>query len=406
MGRAPGLGCPRAAGARAGPGPDTGTLMTVGRVYLDHAATSPLRPEAAEAMAPYLAGSFGNAASLHSFGREARKALEEAREEVARAVGADPGEIYFTSSGTEADNWAIKGVLFAARERRALVVSAVEHKAVLEPARWMASRGFELRILPVDRDGRVRREALERLLDPGVALVSVMLVNNEVGTVQPVREVAEAARKVGALVHTDAVQALGNLEVDLGSLGVDLASFSAHKIGGPKGVGALWVRRGVRLELLLHGGGQERGMRSGTSNVAGAVGFAAAVKAAMADFPERVSRLEALRSRLVQGVTSRLEGVRVNGDPDGHHPGILSLSVEGVDAESLLLALDARGVACSTGSACTSGAPEPSHVLQAMGLGAVARSTLRFSLGWNTTAEDVDLATQALVEAVERLRGR
>jgi cysteine desulfurase len=375
-------------------------------VYLDHAATSPLSPAARAAMEPYLGERFGNPSSVHAPGREARKAVDEAREQVAAAVRARPDEVIFTSGGTEANNLALKGVAWHAREqgRDGVVVSAVEHHAGLDPARWLGRQGFRVREVPVDADGVVRLEALAEAVDRRTAVVSVMWANNEVGTLQPVAECARIAREAGAVFHTDAVQALPWLDVDAGL--ADLVSLSAHKLGGPKGVGALVVRRGVRLQPLLHGGGQERDLRSGTLNVAGIVGFAAAVADRLARREETAARVAALRDRLRDLIVARLDGVRVMGHPTARLPNNLHLLVEGVDGEALILLLDAAGVAASQGSACTSGAAEPSHVLAAMGVpGRLARGALRLTLGPETTEEEVGRAAEAVVAAVTRLRG-
>jgi cysteine desulfurase len=356
-------------------------------------------------MRPYLEERFANASSLYGAAREARKGIEEAREQVAAAVGARPEEVVFTGGGTEADNLAVKGAAWHAREqgRDGVVISAVEHHAVLDTARWLKRQGFRVTEVGVDADGVVRVDELARAVDARTALVSVMWANNEVGTVEPVRECARIAREAGALVHSDAVQGLPWLDVDASA--VDLLSLSAHKLGGPKGAGALVVRRGVKLQPLLHGGGQERDLRSGTYNVAGIVGFGAAVAATLAGRSEASERVRALRDRLQGLLLERLDGVRVNGHPVERLPNNLNLCLERVEGETLILMLDGAGLAASSGSACTSGSTEPSHVLLAMGVPKkVALGSLRLTLGHGTTGADVEAAAETIGEAVRKLR--
>jgi cysteine desulfurase len=374
-------------------------------IYLDHAATAPLSEAARSAMAPYLDDRFGNASSAHAPGREARKGVDEARERVAAAVGARPDEVVFTSGGTEADNLAIKGAAWHGREqgRDGIVVTAIEHHAVLDPARWLARQGFRVREIGVDEHGTVRLDALAAAVDDTTALVSVMWANNEVGTIQPVAEVGRIAREAGARFHTDAVQAVPWLNVDGGV--ADLLSIAAHKHGGPKGVGALVVRRGVKIQPLMHGGGQERDVRSGTYNVAGIVGFGAAAEEVAAKRDTWSSEVAVLRDRLQQRLTSAIDGVKVNGHPTERLPNNLHVCIEGVDGEPLILLLDAAGIAASQGSACSSGAAEPSYVLAALGVPReLAKGTLRSTLGRGTTEADVDRAADAVVDAVRRLR--
>ena len=383
--------------------------------YLDHAATTPMRPEAVAAMVAEL-GVVGNPSSLHTAGRRARRVVEESREQLAAAVGAAPSEVVFTSGGTEADNLAVKGTYRARHDedprRRRVLVSAVEHHAVLDSAQWLADHeGAELVALPVDGVGRVDLAALEAEVerDPAsVAVVSVMWVNNEVGTVQPVREVAEIAHRHGIPVHTDAVQAVGQVPLDFAASGVDLMTVTGHKVGGPVGVGALLAVRGAPLSPLLHGGGQERQVRSGTLDEPAIRAFAVAADAAVSSLPRTVARLTALRSSLVAGVRAAVPDVVVNGDPDpaGRLPGLAHLSFAGCDGDSLLYLLDAQGVECSTGSACSAGVPQPSHVLVAMGLDdALVRGALRLSLGHTSVERDVEVAVAALPAAVARARG-
>ncbi|MFN2615245.1 MAG: cysteine desulfurase family protein [Actinomycetota bacterium] len=374
-------------------------------LYADHAATAPLWPSVREAMAPYLAERFGNASSSHAAGRLARTAVEESREVIAAALGARAQEVIFTSGGTESDNLALTGVFERARadRRDGIVLSAIEHHAVLECAEWLAERrGARLSIAPVSSDGVVEPSALAGLVDERTAIVSIMAANNEVGTIQPVAEVAEIARAEGARVHTDAVQALP--WIDVRAEDADLIAITAHKCGGPKGAGALVVRSGIRLEPMLHGGGQERGIRSGTYNVAGIVGFAAAVREVVAA-RQRAATIETMRDRLQASITSRLVGVYATGARAHRLPNSCHVCIEGVGSEPLLLLLDEAGVAASSGSACQSGATEPSHVLSAMGVPKeLAEGALRLTIGWTTTEDDVDRIAGAVVRAVETLR--
>ena len=383
--------------------------------YLDHAATTPLRADVLEAMLPYLREEFGNPSSLHGPGRRARVAVERARDQVAAVLGAEPGELVFTSGGTEADNLALRGALTGAalREtgRPGLVTSATEHEAVLQTARALESEGHPVAVLSPGADGRLGADAVAEAVTDETGLVSVMLVNNETGAVNPVSEIAEAVRARGARVHTDAVQASGLLPLDTGRLGVDLLSLSGHKIGGPKGVGALYVRAGTPFGAMQTGGSQERRRRGGTENVAAIVGFGAALTLAEAERQAHAARLGVLRSRLLDRVESAFgERVRIN-TPEASSPHILNVSFHpgpsgALDGEMLLVALDLEGVHVSSGSACTSGALEPSHVLLALGVPReTAAATVRFSLGRGTTEADVDEAAAALTRVVERMAG-
>lgn len=374
-------------------------------VYLDHAATTPLRPEVREAMLAVLGERWGNPSSVHRWGREARAALEDARARFAAVIGAGPGEIVFTRGGTEADNLAVRGRA-GADGTRAVAVSAIEHKAVLASAQALAADGWTARILPVDGDGRVELDALAEIVRADrPAVVSVMWANNEVGAVQPVDGIAAACAEAGIVFHTDAVQALGKLAVRMDRVPVHLAAFSAHKLGGPRGTGALFVRRGTSLEPIVFGGGQERGLRSGTEDVAGAVGLALAAELAEGERETAMARIGALRDRLEAGLRERVPDVRVNAAAAPRLPTISNVSAPGADAEMLLMALDLEGIAVSSGSACSSGAVEPSHVLTAMGLPAdVAGPSVRFSLGRDTTDADVDRALEVFPAVVERVR--
>jgi cysteine desulfurase len=378
--------------------------------YLDYAASAPLRPEALDAMLPFLARPAANPSSQHGPGRAARAAVETAREQVAALVGAEPSQVVFTSGGTEADNLAVKGTVLARQPgARHLVASAVEHHAVLDAAGWcVADAGASLDLAPVDRAGRVDLDALAAALRPGrTALVAVMAANNEVGTLQPVARAAELAHRAGAVLLCDAVQAAGAPGVDLAGDGVDLLALAAHKLGGPTGVGALVVRPGLDLRPLQHGGGQERGLRSGTLPVAALAGFGAAATLALAERAGHGARLVRLRDRLLAALRAAEPALVVNGDPADGLAGLLSVRLPGRRAEDLLLLLDRAGVACSAGSACASGAVSASHVLLAMGRGAAeARETVRFSLGWASTEADVDQAAAAVRGAVAVLPAR
>lgn len=382
--------------------------------YLDHAATTPMVPAAMAAMTAQL-GASGNASSLHAAGRRARRVVEESREELAAALGARPSEVVFTGGGTLADNLAIKGLYWARRaadpRRRRVIISSVEHHAVGDPARWLAAeQGALVSTLPVDATGRVLPAALEAELAAGggpdtVALVSVMWANNEVGTIQPIAELVEITRSAGVPLHTDAIQAVGALPVDFSASGVDAMTVTGHKFGGPVGAGALFVRRGVELTPLVHGGGQERDVHSGTLDVPAIAGLAAAATEAVATREDRVARLGALRARLVEGVLAAVPDAVLAGHPSEHLPGVAHLSFPGCEGDALLMLLDAQGVECSTGSACTAGIARPSHVLLAMGAAEEqARSCLRFSLGHPSTEAEVDAVIAAIGPAVARAR--
>jgi cysteine desulfurase len=377
---------------------------------MDHNATTPVDPRVVEAMLPAFGEHFGNAASkTHPYGWAAAKLVERARESIAAGLGAHPEGVIFTSGATEANNLAIKGSAWPLRARGDHIVTvSTEHKAVLDPCERLAHEGFSVTVLPVDRQGRVTPEQVALALEPRTVLVSVMLANNEIGTLQPVDEIARLCRQRGVLVHCDATQAVGKVPVDLDALGVDLLSCSAHKLYGPKGVGALLIRQRMprlRLAPLFDGGGHEQGMRSGTLNVPGIVGFAKALELALADLTEESAHLAALRDRLRDAITARLPGVIENGHPTERLPNTLNLSFEGVDGAALLVGL--REVAVSSGSACTSAEAKPSHVLAAIGRPkALAAASVRFSLGRRNTAEEVDAVAGAVVREVARLRER
>ncbi len=375
-------------------------------VYLDYASTTPMDPRVVQAMQPFYRERFGNPSSVHGFGQIARQAVDEARESVARAIGArEADEIVFTGGATEADNFALIGAAYANETRgRHLVISPVEHHAVLEPARFLESRGFELTLLPVDRTGRVDPEAVRAAIRRDTILVSVMHSNNELGTVQPISDIGRITREARVLFHCDAAQSLGIVPIDVRALGVDLLSLSAHKRYGPKGVGALFIRKGTPLVRFLHGGSHERNRRAGTHNVPGIVGFGEAVRLALEVMDAEAARLRTLRDRMIAGLLA-LDGVRLNGHSIDRLPGNVNVSFRGADSESLLLALDLQGVAASSGSACTSGSLEPSHVLAAIGLEpAVAAGTLRFSLGRWTTEDEIDYVLAILPGILEQVR--
>jgi cysteine desulfurase len=376
------------------------------RIYFDYNATSPMAPSAIEAMTAALP-EFGNASSIHAFGQRAKAIVDDARAELATLIDADPSEIVFTSGGTESDNLALRGAVDAsdAAGRRLVITSRIEHEAILTTAAALERRGTPVTRLPVGTSGVVDPAALTEAIDDRTAIVSVMHANNEVGTIQPIAEIAAIARVHGALMHTDAVQSIGKIPVSVRALGVDLLSLSAHKFGGPKGVGALWIRRGVRLGPFMTGGKQERNRRAGTENVPAIAGLGAAARAAREHLKGYATTTAALRDRLEAGILAGVSGTAVNGDPARRVPNTSNISFDGVEAESLLIALDLEGVAVSTGSACSSGSLEPSHVLKAMGFsGGRTRNSLRFSLGPGNTVAEVDRVVAVLPALVAKLR--
>lgn len=376
--------------------------------YLDHAATTPVLPEVRELMFAYLADDFGNPSSVHAYGRIAKAAVEEARERFARAIGASPAEIVFTGCGTEADNLAIKGAVRKLRGNgNHIVTTTFEHHAVLDTCEWLDHNGLDLTVVALDESGVVDPQAVADAVRHDTLVVSVMAVNNEIGTIQPLADIVKAvkAKNPNTLVHTDAVQALPNIPVDVKAWGVDLAAFSAHKCGGPKGVGALYVRSGVPVEPVLHGGGHERGLRSGTLNVSGIAGFGIAAGISQRDLAEKNERVGKMRDRLLEGITATIEGVRVNGSLEHRIAGNLNISISGAEGETLLLLLDQAGIAASAGSACQSGAIDPSHVLTAIGVPRdLAIGSLRFTLGRESTDADVDAVLETLPKVVETAR--
>ena len=381
--------------------------MAAGRIYLDHNATTPLVPAVIDRMTTILREEFGNPSSVHHFGQRAKAAIDEARSAVAALIGADPGEVIFTGSGTEGDNLAIRGVAEAleATGKRHLIVSAIEHEAVLNTAKALARRGWKVTFLAVDESGIVSTDTLREALTDDTALVSVMHANNEIGTIQPIEALARLAHERRAVFHTDAVQSAGKIAIDVKTLGIDLLTISAHKFYGPKGVGAVWLRRGLRVQSPMTGGKQERGRRAGTENVAGIVGMGVAATQARAKMADEGARLTVLRDRLEEGVLASVSGTAINGTRTLRVPNTTNISFDRTEAESLLIALDLEGIAVSTGSACSSGTLEPSHVLKAMGFPPHrTQNSIRFSLGAANTDADVDRVIAVLPGVVEKLR--
>jgi cysteine desulfurase len=380
--------------------------FTVQKIYMDHGATTPLKGEVLEAMLPYLKNIYGNPSSLHSFGREARKALDESREKVARALGASPEEIIFTSGGTEANNLAIQGVARAlsSGEGGHIITSSIEHHAVLDTVKYLGNAGFDVTFLPVDEYGMVDPGELADHITGKTILVTIMTANNEIGTIQPFEEIGRICRERGVYFHTDAVQAIGHMPFNLKEQPIDMLSLSAHKFYGPKGVGALYVRKRAKVKQVIFGGAQERKLRPGTENLPGIVGLGRAIELATSDLEEKSNYLKNLRDRLIKGLLE-IEDVKLNGHPQKRLPGNVNVSVLYVEGESLLLSLDLKGIAVSSGSACTSGSLEPSHVLMAIGLDhQTAHGSVRLTLGKDNTAQDVDYTLEAVKEIIERLR--
>jgi cysteine desulfurase len=396
------------------------------RVYLDHNATTAVEPEVLEAMLPFLSGEFGNAASIHTFGQRARAGVETAREQVAALIGARPQEIVFTSGGTEADNHAIFGAIgplvswpairsrnpiddldrrFSIAHTKHIITSSIEHEAVLNTCQALEKQGVAVTYLPVDREGLVSPSAVRQALRKETVLITVMQANNELGTVQALEEIGDIAKEADVYFHTDAVQSAGKLPIDVNAFRLDLLSLSGHKFYAPKGIGALYIRGGTRMQQLLYGGHHQRGFRPGTENVAGIVGLGKAAEQASKSLAEDAARVSALRDRLEQGLLSRVPHSRANGAQAPRTPNTTNITFHGIEGEALVIALDLKGLACSTGAACSSGAVEPSHVLTAIGLSPEeARASLRFSLGRHTTPAEIDFALQVVPAAVEQLR--
>lgn len=374
-------------------------------VYFDHGATTPMREEVLEAMLPFLKDKFGNPSSLHSFGREAKKHIDDAREKVASAIGAHPEEIIFTSGGTEADNLAIQGTVARLKDKgNHIITSQIEHHAVLDTCEAMEKQGYKVTYLPVDEYAMIDPNDLKEAITDDTILITIMHANNEVGTIQPIKEMAKIAKENNIPFHTDTVQTVGSYPVDVRELGVDMLSLSGHKLNGPKGVGALYIRKGSKIKKILHGGAQERKIRPGTENLPGIIGLGEATKLAVLELDKKIKETTYLRDKLIEGL-SKIEYTRLNGHPTERLPGNANVSIEYVEGESLLLNLDMKGIAASSGSACTSGSLEPSHVLKAMGLDhQSAHGSLRFTIGRGNTEEDIDYLLDVIPEIVERLR--
>jgi len=376
------------------------------KVYLDYAATTPTDPEVVKAMEPYFFEKFGNASSLHAYGQEAKKVLEDSRQTLADFIGAKPEEIVFTSGGTESDNYVISGVAEALKKKgNHIITSVIEHHAILEPAKFLEKKGFEVTYLKVDKDGLVSPDDLKKAITDKTILVSIMHANNEIGTLQPIEQLAKLTKDKGVYFHTDAVQTVGHIPINVDKLNVDFLSLSGHKFYGPKGVGALYIRKGSRLETFMRGGDQERGRRASTHNITGIAGLAKAIELCRERMPDEIKLQSSLRDRLIKEIPLRIPEVKLNGHPQQRLPNNVNFSIKYIEGESMLLSLDMLGIACSTGSACTSSSLEPSHVLLAIGLDhATAHGSLRITLGRWTTEADIDYFLEKLPPVVEKLR--
>lgn len=376
------------------------------KVYLDYSATTPVKDEVLQEMIPYFTQHFGNPSSLYTLGLEAKAALDKARAQVADLINANPKEIYFTGCGSEADNWTVFGVANSLKDKgNHIITTKIEHHAMLHSCEFLEKNGYEVTYLDVEPDGTVKPETLEAAITDKTILISIMFVNNEVGTIEPIKELAAVAKKHGILFHTDAVQALANVPIDVKDLGIDLMSMSAHKIYGPKGVGALYMRRGIRIPNYIHGGAQEMGKRAGTENLPGIVGFGKAAEMAKANIDEHIKHCSELRNYLVERVLNEIPDTFVNGTMEHRHPGNANITFEYIEGESILLLLDYKGISVSTGSACSSKSLKPSHVLDALGVPVeMIHGTVRFTVGDFTTKEDIDYVVESLKEVVEKLR--
>ena len=377
------------------------------RLYMDYSATTPVKKEVLDEMMPYLTDYFGNASSFHSFGREAKKALDKAREQVASLINAKPSEIYFTAGGTESDNWALQGVAFTHKDKgNHIITSKIEHHGILHTCEYLEkNHGFEITYLDVDSEGKVRLDELEAAIKDTTVLISIMFANNEIGTIQPIAEIGEIAKKHNIIFHTDAVQAAGNIPIDVKDLDVDLISMSSHKIYGPKGIGALYIKTGTKLHTFVHGGAQERRRRAGTENIPSIVGYGKAAEIAKSNMQNHIDNLTSLKAKLIDGILDKIPYTRVNGSIEDRLPGNVNFSFEFIEGEGILLMLDMLGIAASSGSACTSGSLDPSHVLMAIGLPhEIAHGSLRLSIGDFTTEEDIDYIIEKLPAVIERLR--
>ncbi len=376
------------------------------RVYFDHAATTPTHPEVVEAMMPYFTHSFGNPSSIYEVAQINKRAIDQAREQAAKLINAEQVEIYFTSGATESDNWAIKGVVESYKNKgNHIITTTTEHPAVLQTCEYLERQGYEVTYLPVDEYGVICMEDLKTVIKDTTILITIMMANNEIGTIQPVAEIGALAREKGILFHTDAVQAVGQIPVDVKAMNIDLLSLSGHKLNGPKGIGALYVRKGVRLKAFIHGGAQERKRRGGTENVPGIVGIGKAMEIAEKNMEEKSKNLMALRDKLIDGIKEKIPYCKLNGHPDQKLPNNVNYSFEFIEGESLLIMLDMKGISASSGSACTSGSLDPSHVLLGIGLPhEIAHGSLRITVGMNNTEEDVDYLLEVLPAIVQRLR--
>lgn len=377
------------------------------RLYMDYSATTPVKKEVLDEMMPYLTDYFGNASSFHLFGREAKSALDKAREQVANLVNSKTNEIYFTAGGTESDNWALEGVAYAHREKgNHIITSKIEHHGILHTCEYLEKHhGFEVTYLDVDSEGKVRIEDLEAAIKDTTILISIMFANNEIGTIQPIKEIGEIAKKHKILFHTDAIQAAGNIPIDVKELNIDLMSMSSHKIYGPKGIGALYIKTGTKLHTFVHGGAQEKRRRAGTENIPSIVGYGKAAEIAKANMQNHIETLTNLRAKLIDGILAKIPYTRVNGSMEDRLPGNVNFSFEFIEGEGILLMLDMLGIAASSGSACTSGSLDPSHVLMAIGLPhEIAHGSLRLSIGDFTTVDDIDYIIGQLPAIIERLR--
>ncbi len=375
-------------------------------IYFDNAATTPVRKEVLDTILPYFSEHYGNASSVYSIARESKKAIDKAREQVANALGAEPAEIFFTAGGSESDNWALKGIAESMSSKgKHIITSVIEHHAILHTCEYLESKGFEVTYLPVDEYGKVRIEDLKAAIRPDTILISIMFANNEIGTIEPIAEIGKIARENGIYFHTDAVQAVGHVKIDVKEMNIDMLSLSGHKLGAPKGIGALYIRKGVKLKSFIHGGAQERGRRAGTENVPGIVGLGKAIEMAVNEMDEVTPKLVKMRDKLITELTSKISHTKLNGHPVDRLPGNVNLSFEFIEGESMLLFLDMNGICASSGSACTSGSLDPSHVLLSIGLPhEKAHGSLRLSLGHMNTEEEVDFIIEKLPPIVQRLR--
>lgn len=375
-------------------------------IYFDNAATTPVRKEVLDTILPYFSEHYGNASSVYSIARESKKAIDKAREQVANALGAEPAEIFFTAGGSESDNWALKGIAESMSSKgKHIITSVIEHHAILHTCEYLESKGFEVTYLPVDEYGKIRIEDLKAAIRPDTILISIMFANNEIGTIEPIAEIGKIAKEKGIYFHTDAVQAVGHVKIDVKEMNIDMLSLSGHKLGAPKGIGALYIRKGVKLKSFIHGGAQERGRRAGTENVPGIVGLGKAIEIAVNEMDEVTPKLIKMRDKLITELNSKISHTKLNGHPVDRLPGNVNLSFEFIEGESMLLFLDMNGICASSGSACTSGSLDPSHVLLSIGLPhEKAHGSLRLTLGHMNTEEEVDYIIEKLPPIVQRLR--